>query len=66
MSLICVVCFWEDDAFVGDRTDEQSMCTHMTLRQGRANSATFGACERIVDSLGPFLARGCLRRVVAA
>jgi len=46
MSLICKVCFWEDDAFVGDRLDEPSVCNHMTLRQGRANFATFGACDR--------------------
>ena len=45
-SLICMVCFWEDDAFVGDRLDEQSVCNHMTLRQGRANFAAFGACDR--------------------
>jgi hypothetical protein len=46
MSLICAVCFWEDDAFVGNRPDEPSMCNRMTLRQGRANFATFGACDR--------------------
>jgi hypothetical protein len=45
-SLICPVCFWEDDAFVGDRLDERSICNKMTLRQGRANFAAFGACDR--------------------
>jgi hypothetical protein len=44
--LICPVCFWEDDAFVGDRLDERSICNKMTLRQGRANFAAFGACDR--------------------
>src|SRR5262245_61007895 len=46
MSLICHVCFWEDDALVGDRLDEPSVCNHMTLRYGRANFAAFGACDR--------------------
>ncbi len=46
MSLICKVCFWEDDAFVGGRLDEPSVCNHMTLRQGRANFTAFGACDR--------------------
>jgi hypothetical protein len=46
MSLICPVCFWEDDAFVGDRSDERSLCNKMTLRQGRANFAAFGASDR--------------------
>lgn len=47
MSLICPVCFWEDDAFVGNIIDEPSLCNHqMTLRQARANFALLGACER--------------------
>jgi len=46
MSLICPVCFWEDDAFVGDRLDEPSVCNKMTLRKGRSNFAAFGACNR--------------------
>ena len=45
-SLICPVCFWEDDAVVGDRPDERSLCNKMTLRQGRANFVAFGACDR--------------------
>ncbi len=45
MSLICPVCFWEDDAFVGNCLDEQSVCNKMTLRQGRANFTNFGACD---------------------
>ena len=44
MSLICPVCFWEDDAFVGDRLDQRSICNKMTLGEGRINFATFGAC----------------------
>ncbi len=46
MSLICPVCFWEDDAFVGDRLDESSVCNKMSLREGRGNFAAFGACDR--------------------
>jgi hypothetical protein len=46
MSLICKVCFWEDDAFIGDLPDKLSVCNHITLRQGRANFGTFGACDR--------------------
>ena len=45
-SQICPVCFWEDDAFVGDRLDQRSRCNKMTLRQGRANFDVFGACDR--------------------
>jgi len=45
-SLICPVCFWEDDAFIGDRLDERSVCNKMTLSQGRANFVAIGACER--------------------
>lgn len=44
-SLICRVCFWEDDAFIGDQLDEHSTCNRMTLREARANFASFGACE---------------------
>lgn len=45
MSLICRVCFWEDDAFVGDVLDCDSLCNHMTLRQARSNFVKIGACE---------------------
>jgi hypothetical protein len=45
-SLICPVCFWEDDAFIGDRLDERSLCNKLTLRQGRANFVAVGACDR--------------------
>jgi len=44
-SLICPVCFWEDDAFVGNLLDERSMCNKTTLRQARKNFARFGACS---------------------
>ena len=46
MSLICRVCYWEDDAFIGNSLDERSQCNHMTLREARANFAAFGACDR--------------------
>ena len=45
MSLICLVCFWEDDAFVGDALDSVSECNHMTLRQARSNFIEIGACD---------------------
>jgi hypothetical protein len=44
--LICPVCFWEDDAFVGDSLDEPSDCNKITLREARVNFADFGACDR--------------------
>ena len=46
MSLICPVCFWEDDAFVGARLDERSLCNKMTLRQARSNFVAIGACDQ--------------------
>ncbi len=46
MSLICPVCFWEDDAFVGNRLDERSLCNKMSLREARSNFAVIGACNR--------------------
>ncbi|MDC0748625.1 CPCC family cysteine-rich protein [Polyangium mundeleinium] len=45
MSLICCVCLWEDDAFIGNELDEYSVCNKMTLRQARANFIAFGACD---------------------
>jgi len=32
MSLICAVCFWEYDAFVGDRLKDRSLRNMMTPR----------------------------------
>jgi len=44
--LICPVCFWEDDGQDVDALDEQSGPNHgITLRQGRTNFETLGACE---------------------
>ncbi len=45
MGLVCRVCFWEDDAFVGNESDEYSLCNKMTLRQGRTNFIEIGACD---------------------
>jgi hypothetical protein len=45
MSLICRVCFWEDDAFIGNELDEYSLCNKMTLRKARANFIEIGACD---------------------
>lgn len=44
-SLICPVCFWEDDAFVGNRLEERSLCNKLTLRQARANFDAVGTCD---------------------
>jgi hypothetical protein len=43
--LICPVCFWEDDGQDVDELDEESGPNHITLREGRANFAKFGACD---------------------
>ena len=41
---ICPVCFWEQDS-IG--LDDPSAANHgLTLRQGQANYAKFGACEK--------------------
>jgi hypothetical protein len=45
MSLICPVCFWEDDAFVGNVLHIYSLCNGMTLATGRANFVEIGACH---------------------
>lgn len=41
---ICPVCFWEDDG--NDEPTHESGPNHMTLGQGRANFASFGAVTR--------------------
>ena len=45
-SLICPICFWEDDAFVGNKLDELSICNKLTLCKARKNFELFGACDR--------------------
>jgi len=45
MYLICRVCFWEDDGMDVDQLDEHSGPNQITLREGRSNFVTFGACE---------------------
>lgn len=43
--LICPVCFWEDDSFIGDQLHEPSMCNHgLTLAKARETFAAIGAC----------------------
>ena len=45
--LVCRICFWEDDGLDIDPLDEPSGANNgITLREGRANFAEFGACER--------------------
>lgn len=41
---ICPVCFWEDDGVDIQSPDAYSGPNHMTLRQGRRNFASLGAC----------------------
>lgn len=47
----CPVCYWEDDGQDLDRLDEVSGPNHITLRQGRKNYASFGACDQSAVSL---------------
>lgn len=42
---ICAVCFWEDDGIDINQPDMFSTPNHMTLRVGRHNFQTFGACD---------------------
>ena len=42
---ICPICFWEDDGLDLQRLDAHSGPNHITLREGRANFAKFGACD---------------------
>lgn len=45
--LICPICFWEDNGQDIDKLDVSSAPNHgITLREGRANFAEFGACEK--------------------
>ena len=45
--LICPICFWEDDEQDLDNVDVPSGPNHaITLRQGRNNFHSFGACEK--------------------
>ena len=43
--LVCPVCYWEDCGQDIDRIDEKSGPNYLTLRQGRANFANFGASK---------------------
>ena len=44
--LICKVCFWEDDGQDLSKIDLKSGPNHgLTLRQGRKNFRTVGACD---------------------
>ena len=46
MYIICKVCFWEDDGQDIDNLDDSSGPNNgITLREGRRNFQTFGACE---------------------
>jgi hypothetical protein len=64
MSLICNVCFWEDDAFVGDDPDAESVCNHMTLAEARINFERIGACDpKMLEHVVPVSERERFRRV---
>ena len=42
---ICPVCFWEDDPFAYDDSDEESCCNRVSLNQAKKNFMEFGACR---------------------
>lgn len=43
---ICPVCFWEDESVLDEQhPDEISGPNHLSLNEGRANYAAFGACD---------------------
>jgi hypothetical protein len=42
---ICPICFWEDDGVDLDDLDSYSGPNHMTLKEGRENFKSFGACD---------------------
>ena len=45
--LICPICFWEDDGLDIYELDTPSGPNHgITLREGRANFESFGACQK--------------------
>jgi cysteine-rich CPCC protein len=44
-NLMCPVCFWEDDASIGNELDVCSLRNRMTLATARANFEQFGACD---------------------
>jgi hypothetical protein len=61
--LICPVCFWEDDGLDVDRLDDDSLPNHITLREGRANFAKFGASdEKMVSNVCSAEARATFER----
>ena len=47
----CPVCYWEDDGQDLDRMDEVSGPNHITLREGRRNYSSMGACDQAAVSL---------------
>ena len=64
MSLICPICFWEDDVFIGDQLDRPSACNGMTLRRARSNFDEIGACDpRMLANVLPASERARFRRL---
>jgi len=64
---ICPVCYWEDDGQDMDGLDVVSGPNHITLREGRANFASIGACDQAALSLvAPATDVAGLRREVRA
>jgi hypothetical protein len=52
--LICTVCWWEDDPFIGDELSLHSGPNHMTLAEGRGNFARFGISDpTMLDRVHP-------------
>lgn len=61
--LICPVCWWEDDPFVGDEIAIRSDCNRMTLSEGRANYARFGiSAPEMLDRVHPTIRPAFQRR----
>lgn len=61
---ICPVCFWEDDGIDLPDLDVHSGPNHMTLRQGRQNFESFGACDRaMLPNVLPESSRSTIPRV---
>ena len=48
---VCPVCCWEDDGQDVDALDTTSAVNHITLREARANFASFGAADQATLSL---------------
>jgi hypothetical protein len=46
-SLICLICYWEDDGQDVGKLDDVSGPNHIPLRKARVNFMTLGVCDSI-------------------